>query len=450
MVMRAALLVVLPAMVVLGACHPRAARRPAPVSHGDELTLYRDRAVVKQRVEVDIPTASTVTVTVKLAVGVEIEDVVVLDRGELGVSELRAGDVPAHPAADAKPTKKNDPEPDAEETAEEGGGIEAPVVPPSPTAPTEVTFVVSGPHAGHYALSLGYITDRIKWDAAYTMTTTSLRRRVSLRGAIAIRNMSGISFARIQVFVVDLELGAWRGRVAEQFGGLLAGAPASTTPGAQPRSLGTIALGTGETRIELLPGDPARPMHSVLVYDPIGTKLDHSGSAPIRDLALGVTPLAGSRVTESFEIERAQAASAGLPGGPVRLLERRADGSLAVLGETRLFDAATRVAGVDTVAIGTADGVTGVRERREISIDDDGKRLVEEFVLTLTNKRATPVEVVLREHLYRGQNWTLAYHSALDADKEGPQQISMRTKVPPHGETKVLYVVVYTWEPSAK
>jgi hypothetical protein len=68
-------------------------------------------------------------------------------------------------------------------------------------------------------------------------------------------------------------------------------------------------------------------------------------------------------------------------------------------------------------------------------------------MITLDNKRAIPVEVLVREHLYRGQNWTLAYHSAPEAAKEGPQQISLRTKVPARSTTKILYVVVYTWNP---
>jgi hypothetical protein len=149
-------------------------------------------------------------------------------------------------------------------------------------------------------------------------------------------------------------------------------------------------------------------------------------------------------VTESFEIARPQASSEGLPAGPVRLLERRPDGSLAVLGESRLFDAATRVAAADTIALGTAEGVTGSRERRDLSYDEDNRRLVEEFVLTVKNTRAHPVEIVLREHLYRGQNWTLAYQTASEPTKEGPQQISMRMIAPARGEAKVLYVVVYT------
>jgi len=96
------------------------------------------------------------------------------------------------------------------------------------------------------------------------------------------------------------------------------------------------------------------------------------------------------------------------------------------------------------VAIGTADGVTGHRERRDWAKDDDHKRFSEELLLTIDNARAQPVEIVVREHLYRGQNWTLAYQSA-PASKEGAQQISLRTAVPANGQAKVLYVVVYTW-----
>ncbi len=394
-------------------CAPRAAR-PATVPAGDEITLYRDRAVIRQRVELVVPVADRATVTVTIAAGVQIEDVVVLDRGDLTISELR------------------------------GTSATVPALPTAPTGPTELTFVVGAPHAGTFAVHLGYVTDRITWAAAYTMTTTAARDRVTLRGAVAIHNTTGIVL-KARVYVVDAELGASRGRIAEQLGSALAGTTSSTTPIATPRALGEVELAAGETRVELLPGEPPRPLRSVLVFDPVGTKLDHGGSAPIRDAMLGVERSAPTRVTESFEIPRRSASSEGLPAGPVRLLQRNADGGLSVLGEARLFDVATRVAEVDTVAIGTAEGVTGRRERRELTIDDDDRRLVEEFVLTIKNTRTVPVEVVLREHLYRGQNWTLAYQTAREPTKEGPQQISLRTTVPASSESKVLYVVVYTW-----
>ncbi|HEV7557557.1 MAG TPA: hypothetical protein VGO00_18965, partial [Kofleriaceae bacterium] len=137
----------------------------------------------------------------------------------------------------------------------------------------------------------------------------------------------------------------------------------------------------------------------------------------------------------------------GLPGGPVQLVERDANGSLVVLAAARMFDRSTSKANVDTIAIGTATGVTGHRERRDISIDDAAKRLTEEFTITIANTRPRPISVVLREHLYRSKSWTLAYYSAPRAEQEGTQQVSMHVDVPAHQSLAVLYVAVYSWCP---
>ena len=127
----------------------------------------------------------------------------------------------------------------------------------------------------------------------------------------------------------------------------------------------------------------------------------------------------------------------------VRVLEE----VLSLGGRGSNFTRATHLLGavpeLDSMAVVSIIGT--LEERLGITVDDDDKRLVEEFVLTIKNTRKVPVDVVLREHLYRGQNWTLAYQTAREPTKEGPQQISLRTTVPASGEGKVLYVVVYTW-----
>ena len=405
--------------------------------------LYRDRALVTQRVDVVVPPAGTATVAIKVAAGVGPGDLVILDRGELVVAELRVAnaveDEPgpaARTAAVARSEPTEDP-PDADPDAD---------TPEPPSAvsstPTELELVLRAPHEGRFTLSLAYATDRLAWDVGYTMTASIARDRAVLRGAVAIRNTSGIAL-RAHTYLVDDELGAWHDHAADHLGGVLLAASPSTPP-APPRDLGIVRLGDGETRLPLLAEAPPRKMRSVLVYDPIGTRLDHPGASPVSDPALGVEPAAPARITESFEVDRDERTTRGLPPGPVLLFERRPDDSLAILGRSRLFDAATGVTGIATVAIGTADGVVGHRERRGFAKDDDQKRFSEEFLVTIDNARPRPIEVVVREHLYRGQNWTLAYHSA-PAVKEGPQQISLRTTVPANGQAKVLYVVVYTW-----
>jgi hypothetical protein len=435
------------AVVLLFAC----GARPHVTSAGDGelVTLYRDGAVIRQRIVVDLRGAST-EVTVAIAAGTPTEQAVVLDAGGLTIDSIR-GEL--DPSAERT---IGDPEPTAidelDEDVDDPLGTEEtppPAEEPRPrdaeqaaVKPTELKLRVSAPRPGRYVLQLGYTTERITWHGAYTILAEPRHDRGVLRGAVSIRNTTGVVVRAANARLVDAELGAWRGKTAEQMSRALAGEPESGASSVRPRELGAVELGSGDTRVELL-APTSRPLRSVLVYDPIGTKLDNRSPQPLRDPRLGVEIDKSSRVTESIEIARDRDATAGLPAGAVRLVERRADGTLALLGEARMFDGSE--AEIDTVAIGTADGVTGTRERRELTVDDENRRIVEEFVITIDNRRPRPVTVLVREHLYRGQNWHLAYHSAPVAVKEGPQQIALRVEVPARGTLKILYVVVYTW-----
>lgn len=267
---------------------------------------------------------------------------------------------------------------------------------------------------------ISYTTTAVHWDAAYTLTASSARDRAELSGALTIHNPTGFALHG-HASVVDAELSHLDTNV-------------------DGRDLGQLTVEPGESHVPLV-SEASLRMHGVLVYDPIGTKLDNPGAIPLRDAALGVSDPVSSAVSESFEVERS-ARTRGLPGGAVHVVDA---GSGRVLGESRLFDAATRRADVDTIAIGTANGVTGKRERRELTDEESRHRLVEEFVIEIDNARLRPVEVVVREHLYRGQTWAVAYQSVPDVHQDGAQAFTMRTRVPPRGQVKIMYVVVYTW-----
>lgn len=428
-----------------------------PVPPGDDITLYRDAAVIRQRVELDVPSRSTV-VSVRIAAGVAPAHVVVVDAGELTVTvqgkNVDPDAEPAMRAPRAMPADDSDDGDVLDDVFESGEAPErdddreraaSPVLATAPVA-TELRLAVEAPRPGRYAIVLGYITDRLPWRAAYTITANPERDVGLLRGALSIHNEAGLPLRAANARLIDSELGTWRARSAEQLAAALAGTLEPTATPVSPRALGPLVLDRGETRVELVPPS-LRPMRSVLVYDPIGTKLDNASGHPLRDDRLGVETPPARRVNESLEIARDTKAGVGLPAGPVRLFERRANGSLVLVGQSRLFEATARVATADTIPIGTAEGVTGWRERRELTIDDENRRLVEEFVITLDNQRPRPASVLVREHLYRGQTWTLAYHSAPAAAKEGAQQIALRAEVPARSRLQILYVVVYSWGP---
>jgi hypothetical protein len=470
------------AMMMLGCGARPPARGAARIT--DEVRLYRDRALVEHRLVIDVASAGRTIVPLRVAGDVGPAGVVVLERGGLAGSEVRlatgraavaAVAAPAAPAAVdllgepdgapvapgpgagagpiARPDDLQDPDAAAAEaeaaadtspdpsvlTAQDMHALD-PAAVMAARPPSALELVVDAPRAGRFVVTLGYATQLVRWTAAYTITTGPAHDRATVRGTVTIANAGGVAL-QARVRLIDRALGAWPDRRADRLRAALIAPPAG-------RDLGVVAIAAGEpqgeTTIALLAGAPPRALRSVLVYDPIGPALDHPGAAPASDPDLGARTHRTTRITESVELDRDPRVDRALPGGAGKLIERRADGARVELGAARLFDAATSAARTETFAIGTARGLIGHRERRDWAKDDDQHRFSEEFLLTIESVRPRPVEVVIREHLYRGQNWTVAYQSA-PAAKEGAQQIALRAAVPANGRAKVLYVVVYTW-----
>ena len=398
-----------------GACGAALHRVANDAASGDNVTLFRGGvAHVQHRIAVDLPAGAS-SVKLEIPADVKTEDLDWIDRGglELGAIHVCASDPPQLIVG----------------------------------AQCGSTVDVRAPSAGHYILSVTYPT-KLVWDAAYTMTTSATHDRATIRGSIAILNATGIAYHIAHLRVIDSALDAGVAARALALSASLAGTNVGTSPHAEVRDLGAVELRVGETRVPLIVDSKPRGIRSVLVYDPIGIALDTPtpASMPSEEPELGIIAPASTRVAESIELARSRSSS-GLPAGPVRLLESRDDGTLAVVGESQMFDVATRVARVDTIEVGTAVGVSAHRERREFSIDEDTHRIVEEFGIAIDNTRAGAVTMLLREHLYRGQNWAIAYASvpSTSVSKVGAQEITLRVQVPAHTKKTVVYVVVYSW-----
>src|SRR5439155_14228670 len=135
--------------------------------------LCPDVALVRHRVAIEIR-GHDATVRLRIAAGATPEHVVIVDRGGLTVRGMHA--LPHAVVAD--------------------GAIDS----------TELAVDVYAPKPGRYSLAIAYATDRVRWDAAYTMTTTPARKQAVLHGALAIRNTSGLALRGAAARVVDAEL----------------------------------------------------------------------------------------------------------------------------------------------------------------------------------------------------------------------------------------------------
>ena len=285
---------------------------------------------------------------------------------------------------------------------------------------------------GRARFRLRYPTDRLSWQASYTLVDHARSGR--LHGALVIDNQTGRRWRQAALAIIDAPA------PDPAIGG--AALPAAA------RLPGHYAIEPGPQRLELALRDRPLPLRSTLVYDPVGPDLDHATNPPEDADGYGVQRWPAT-VDETVKLELGAIADVQLPAGPVRLAAVDGDGDgtgLAWRGEGELLPPATDAKRYLTIAIGRVDDITGHRARTDFVKDAPGQRLYEEITVTLVSTRKAPVDVLVREHLYRGPCWKLAYHSTGDGvAKEGAQRIALTTTVPAGGTATVVYRVIYHW-----
>jgi len=84
-------------------------------------------------------------------------------------------------------------------------------------------------------------------------------------------------------------------------------------------------------------------------------------------------------------------------------------------------------------------GPTGPEQRRLAN-----KVMEEAFEIKVRNHKDQPVEVIVRENLYRWSQWTMIDQSSPSVKKDA-RTVEFPVKVSADGEATVTYRVRYTW-----
>jgi hypothetical protein len=132
-----------------------------------------------------------------------------------------------------------------------------------------------------------------------------------------------------------------------------------------------------------------------------------------------------------------------LPAGRIRVSQQdKADGSLEFIGEDRI-DHTPKDEDV-RVKLGTAFDVVGERRQTDFKLNSAGKVMEEAFEIKLRNHKSQPVEVIVRESLYRWSQWALIDQS-VPSQKKDAQIVEFPVRIAADGEATVTYRVRYTW-----
>ena len=132
-----------------------------------------------------------------------------------------------------------------------------------------------------------------------------------------------------------------------------------------------------------------------------------------------------------------------LPAGRMRVSQLdAADGTLEFVGE----DSIDHTPKDETVRVklGSAFDVVGERRQTDFSVDTKARWLEEAFEIKLRNHKDQPVEVIVKENLFRWSNWTVLSKSH-EFTKEDARTILFPVTVPKNSNRTVRYRVRYTW-----
>lgn len=196
-------------------------------------------------------------------------------------------------------------------------------------------------------------------------------------------------------------------------------------------------------QIELF--DSARGVEAdkVLVYYGLGGWVSPYGPNPAIDRDLGI-PM-NTKVSVHLRFRNSEAAGMGmpLPSGRVRVSQLdEADQTLEFIGED-VIDHTPRDEEV-LIKLGEAFDVVGERVQSDFKADYNARWLDETIEIKVRNHKDQPVDVIVKENLYRWVNWEIA-EKTTDFEKIDARTIHFPVAVPAGGETTVRYKVHYTW-----
>ncbi len=325
------------------------------------------------------------------------------------------------------------------------------------TKPTLVWDILS-PRAGEQRTRVTYQTGGITWWADYNLIFNDGKDANSglldLSAWVSIINQSGATYpdAKLKLIAGDVH------RVENQPQPMLAkralemSAAVADAAGFEQKpffefhlyTLGrpTTLPNNSTKQIELF--DQARqvPAKKVLVYYGLNVG-PYAYPNPVTDRDFGVQSNKKVDVYLEFRNDKQYGLGMPLPAGRIRVSQLdAADTSLEFIGEDRIDH--TPKDETVRVKLGSAFDVVGERRQTDFAVDNRAHWLEEAFEIKLRNHKEQPVEVLVKENLYRWSNWQILSKTH-DFTKEDARTIVFPVRVAKDGEATVKYRVRYTW-----
>jgi len=326
------------------------------------------------------------------------------------------------------------------------------------TRPT-LLWDLQSPAGGKQNVRVTYQTGGVTWWADYNLIfnegSDANSGVLDLSAWVSIINQSGATYSDAKLKLVagdvqrvqpEADARMFRREALE----MAAAAPAPP-PGFQQKDFFEFHLYTlgrkttlpnnSTKQIELFDQAKQIPAKKILLY--YGAPAPYYYPSPATDRDLGVQMNKKVDVYLEFKNDKQFGLGVPLPAGRLRVSKLDdADGSLEFIGEDKI-DHTPKDEQV-RVKLGSAFDVVGERRQVNFAVDATAKWLEEEFEIKLRNHKAQPVDVVVKENLYRWSNWKVLTKTH-NFVKEDARTINFPVRVEKDGQAVVRYKVRYTW-----
>lgn len=319
------------------------------------------------------------------------------------------------------------------------------------TKPTLV-WKLATEKVGEQLIEVAYQTAGINWQADYNAVLNAKDTALDLGGWVTINNQSGATYKDAKLKLIAGDVRRLQQPMPEgAVGSFRASGMAKEAAGFEEKSFFEYHLYTlgrpatvaqNQTKqIELLQTADV-PVKKVFLYDGAPQYRFYGGLNT--DASYG-NEEGNKKVNVIIELKNSKDNHMGmaLPKGKVRLYKRdEADGSLEFIGEDEIDH--TPKDETIKLHIGDAFDVVGERKRTNFTIDVNAHVMTESFEIRVRNHKAEPIEVLVKESLYRWSNWEITAANQ-KWTKYDSNTIHFPVKVDKDGEQVITYTVRYTW-----
>lgn len=304
---------------------------------------------------------------------------------------------------------------------------------------------------GDQLIEVAYQTAGINWQADYNAVLNPDDTKLDLNGWVTINNRSGATYKEAKLKLIAGDVRRVEPQIMANRSAMVGMGFAKAAPGFEEKSFfeyHLYTLGRPSTvadnqtkQIELLrTADVA--VKKVFLYE--GATQDRWYGGLNTDEGYG-SEEGNKKVNVLIELKNSQDNHMGmaLPKGKVRLYKRDpADNSLEFIGEDQIDH--TPKDETVRLHIGDTFDVVGERKRTDFHVDLGSHVMTESFEIRVRNHKAEPIEVLVKEPLYRWSNWEITA-SSQPYEKYDASTIHFHVKVDKDGEQVVTYTVRYTW-----